>query len=131
MKIAALDIGLKRIGVALCPNGSTVLPQPAIIRINRHQAAREVREFIEEWGIDMLVVGIPRGGSSEDEMSRRIDHFVSLLELQDHVDVVYQDEAGSSMEAKEYMQGRVRQKRDGRIDSISAQIILERWLENQ
>jgi len=131
MRIAALDVGLKRIGVALCLDGVTVLPQPAIIRRNRNQAARDVVAFVLEWEIDVLIVGLPRGGSSEAEMERRIRHFVGLLELPDETEVRYQDEAGSSAEAKEQMQGAVRQKRDGRIDSLAAAIILERWLAVQ
>jgi len=128
MKIAAIDIGLKRIGIALCLDGSIVLPQEAILRKNRNQAAREVVELLKEWEIDTLIVGLPRGGSSEAEMERRIQHFVSLLNLPDSIKVHYQDEQGSSHEAKEQMRGTVKQKRDGRIDSIAAKIILERWL---
>jgi putative Holliday junction resolvase len=60
-------------------------------------------------------------------MQRRIEHFVSLLELE-NIRVHYQDEQGSSMEAKELTQGVFRHKRDGKIDSIAAKIILERWL---
>jgi len=130
MKIAAIDVGLKRIGVALCLDGSVVLPQEAILRKNRNQAAREVRNFLERWEIDTLIVGLPRGGSSEAEMERRITHFVSLLELPDTIAVHYQDEQGSSLEAKEQMRGVIRQKRDGRIDSTAAKIILERWLKS-
>ncbi len=131
MKVAAIDVGLKRIGVAICPDGSIVLPQEAILRKNRNQAAREVVAFLEAWEIDTLVVGLPRGGSSEAEMERRIRHFVSLLTLPESIRVVYQDEQGSSIEAKEQMQGVVKQKRDGRIDSIAAKIILERWLRTR
>ncbi len=131
MRIVALDVGLKRIGVALCLDGTTVLPQPAILRRNRNQAARDVAAFVSEWGIEVLIVGLPRGGSSEAEMERRIRHFVGLLELPEEIDVRYQDEAGSSAEAKDQMQGVVRQKRDGRIDSLAAKIILERWLTAQ
>lgn len=128
MKIAAIDVGLKRIGAAICLDGSIVLPQEAILRKNRNQAAREVRIFLQEWEIDTLVVGLPKGGSSEAEMERRIKHFVSLLVLPETMTVVYQDEQGSSMEAKAQMAGVIKQKRDGRIDSIAAKIILERWL---
>jgi len=127
-KIAAIDIGLKRIGTAICLDGSIVLPQPAIIRRNRKQAARDVAAFLAEWEIDTLVVGLPRGGSSEEEMERRIRHFVGLLDLPESIKLYYQDEAGSSAEAKEQMEGTIRQKRDGRIDSLAAKIILERWL---
>jgi len=128
MRIAALDVGLKRIGVALSPDGVTVLPQPAILRRNRDQAARDTVAFLDEWGVDTLIVGLPRGGSSEAEMERRIRHFVGLLGVEDRMRIHYQDEAGSSAEARERMEGAIRQRRDGRIDSIAAQIILERWL---
>jgi len=127
-RLAAIDVGLKRIGTAICLDGSIVLPQSAIPRRNRNQAARDTVQFLSEWEIDTLIVGLPRGGSSEEEMERRIRHFVGLLALPEGMGIVYQDEAGSSLEAKEQMEGVIRQKRDGRIDSLAAKIILERWL---
>ena len=129
MKLASIDIGLKRIGTAICLDGKIVLPQNAILRKNRNQAARDVNTFLNEWEIEKLVVGLPRGGSSEEEMERRIKHFVSLLELS--IPVVYVDEQGSSFEAKEMTAGAFRHKRDGRIDSVAAQIILERYLDQK
>ena len=127
MKIASLDIGLKRIGVAISPNGSIVMPQPAIIRRNRNQASKEVKEFIKEWEIEKLIVGLPKDGSSSDEMERRIKHFISLIDTD--IEVIYQDEQFSSFEASEMTKGEIKHKRDGRLDSISAKIILERYLE--
>ena len=125
--IAALDVGLKRIGVAICPDGKIVMPQSAILRKNRNQAARDVDAFLKEWDVQTLVVGIPKGGSSEEEMTRRIEHFIALLDFSG--EVFTHDEYGSSSEAKERMMGKIRQKRDGKVDSIAAGIILERWLE--
>ena len=81
MKLASLDIGLKRIGVAFCFDNSTVLPQNAILRKNRNQAARDTSSLLKEWQIDEIVVGLPKGGNSEEEMERRIKHFISLLDL--------------------------------------------------
>lgn len=127
MKIASIDVGLKRIGVAICLDGKIVFPQDAILRKNRNQAARDVKHFLEEWEIETLVVGLPKDGSSSEEMERRIRHFVGLLELE-NIKTVYQDEQGSSMEAKELTKGLFRHKRDGKIDSMAAKIILERWL---
>jgi len=126
MKIASIDVGLKRIGVAICLDGQIVFPKDAILRQNRNQAARDVKAFLEEWEIELLIVGLPKGGSSEAEMERRIKHFVALLQLE--IKVEYQDEQGSSFEAKELSKGVFKHKRDGRIDSIAAKIILERWL---
>ena len=127
MKLASIDVGLKRIGVAICLDGNIVLPQDAILRKNRNQAAREVNAFLTEWEIDKLIVGLPKDGASSEEMERRIKHFVSLLELK--IEVAYQDEQGSSFEAKELTMGTFKHKRDGRLDSVAAKIILERYLK--
>ena len=126
MKLACIDVGLKRIGVAICLDEKTILPQNAILRKNRNQAAQDVNTFLKEWEINKLVVGLPLDASSSEEMERRIRHFVSLLTL--NIAVVYQDEQSSSIEAKERTQGIFKHKKDGKIDSIAAQIILERYL---
>jgi len=127
MKLASIDVGLKRIGVAICLDGNIVMPQDAILRKNRNQAARDINTFLKEWEIEKLIVGLPKGGSSEEEMERRIKHFISLLELE--IPVAYQDEQGSSFEAKELTMGDFKHKKDGRLDSVAAKIILERYLK--
>ncbi len=124
-RVAALDVGLKRIGVAISLDGKIALPQTPIFRKNREQAAREVSEFLHQWQIEKLIVGIP-DGSSKEEMSRRIRHFVSLLDFDG--EVFYVDEGFTSHEAKEATKGVMKHKKDGRLDSIAAQKILERWL---
>ena len=126
MKYIAIDLGLKRIGIAYSAHKDIVSPLQAIIRKNRNQASAEVKKVIEEWEVDAVVIGIPLGGSSEDEMRRRIAHFMNLVDFKG--EVFYQDEAGSSKEAEALMKGEIKQIRDGRIDSISAKIILERYL---
>jgi putative Holliday junction resolvase len=127
MKLASIDVGLKRIGVAICLDGNIVIPQNAILRKNRNQAARDVKAFLEEWEIEKLVVGLHKDAESSEEMERRIKHFVSLLDLE--IEVVYQDEQSSSIEAKELTMGVFKHKKDGKVDSIAAKIILERWLD--
>ena len=121
-KYIAMDLGLKRIGLAYSPDGSLVTPLPAVIRKNRNQAASEVKAVLKEF-----VVGIPMSDpTTQAEMRRRVAHFLNLLEFQGTV--VYQDEDDSSLEAEEMMKGDIRYKRDGRIDSLAAKIILERYL---
>lgn len=126
MKYLAIDLGLKRIGLAYSAHKDLVTPLQAIIRKNRNQASDEVKKAIKEWEIDTVVIGIPLGGSSEDEMRRRIAHFMNLVDFDG--DVFYQDEAGSSLEAENMMKGEIKYIRDGRVDSISAMIILQRFL---
>ena len=125
-KYIAIDLGLKRIGLAYSAHKDIVTPLQSIIRKNRNQASDEVKKAIKEWEIDTVIVGVPLGGSSEEEMKRRIAHFMNLVDFSG--DVFYQDEAGSSKEAEALIKGEMKHLRDGRIDSISAMIILQRYL---
>ncbi len=122
-KYACIDIGLKRIGLATCLAMNIVTPSTAILRKNRNQAAFEVDDFLILWNIDILVVGLP---SASVEMQRRIAHFVKLLKFTGKI--VFQEENMSSQEAKDLIKGKIKQKRDGRIDSLAAKIILQRYL---
>lgn len=120
----ALDIGLKRIGVAKCVNG-IILPKLAILRKNRNQAAKEVSALIKIEKAKTLIIGIP----SDRDMQERIKHFMGLLEIEKEVKIVFVDEDFSSYEAGEKIQGsKDSKKKDGSLDSISAMIILERYL---
>ena len=126
MSLASIDVGLKRIGVAICVGSNIVTPKDPILRKNRNQAARDVNTFLKEWDIKKLIVGFP---SSSLDMQKRIKHFVSLLELE--IPYEFQEENMSSIEAEDLIKGEIKYKRDGRIDSIAAKIILERYLSRQ
>lgn len=125
LKYASIDIGLKRIGLAISLMNKIVTPQTAIIRKNRNQAAYEVDLFLTEWDIDVLIVGLPE---SNEEMKKRIDHFTTLLKFKK--DIFFVNENLSSVEAEEQIKGEIKYKRDGRVDSLAAKIILERYLQN-
>jgi putative holliday junction resolvase len=123
LKLAAIDVGLKRIGVAICLTSNIVTPQSAILRKNRDQAAKDVNAFLKEWEIEKLIVGFP---SASEEMQRRIKHFVELLKLS--IPYEFCEENMSSIEAEDLIKGEIKYKRDGRVDSLAAKIILERFL---
>lgn len=121
--IVAIDIGLKRIGMAVSPDGKIALPTTPILRRNRNQAAKDVSNALKDKEAKILVVGLPKGGNSEAEMERRIKHFISLLDFDGQI--YYENEAYSSLEASNL----VSDKRDGKLDSVAAMIILERFLK--
>ena len=123
MKLCAIDVGLKRIGVATSVFADIVTPQEPILRKNRDQAANDVDKFLSDNGIDKLIVGFP---TSSVDMQNRIKHFVGLLKFDG--DKVFVEEDMSSIEAEEQTKGIIKHKRDGKIDSIAASIILKRYL---
>ena len=97
MNALALDIGLKRIGIALCVDEKVALPLNAVLRKNRNQAAGEIKALLSAHKVSTLIVGVPKGGASENEMTRRIEHFVNLLEFKGETHFV--DESFTSKEA--------------------------------
>lgn len=123
MKLASIDIGLKRIGMAISLHHDIVTPLPAILRKNRNQASNDVLKVLKEWEIEKLVVGFP---SASEDMQKRVQHFTSLLNLE--IPYEFQEENMSSIEAEELIKGDIKYKRDGRVDSLAAKIILERYL---
>ncbi|WP_295739011.1 Holliday junction resolvase RuvX [uncultured Helicobacter sp.] len=133
-KILACDVGLKRIGLAVTQLG-IILPIEPILRKNRHQASKELSEILQTREIEILVVGLPSGGVAEHSDTRkRILHFVGLVAFSG--EIAYIDEDYTSLEALQssaYMgvQNRLRIQKDGRLDSLSATLILERFLESK
>jgi len=125
-RIASVDIGLKRIGIATSLGLNIVTPHNPILRKNRDQASKDVDSFLKEWEIETLVVGYP---SSSEDMQKRIKHFVALLNFNGKI--VFVEENMSSIEAQELIKGDIKYKNDGRVDSIAAKIILERYLEHK
>ena len=88
-RYAGVDIGLKRIGFCIAINRVTI-PQPAILRKNRHQAAKLLDERLTHHQIDELVVGMPINDESSYKthtvMQQRIYHFINLLDfLQNYI----------------------------------------------
>ena len=122
---ASIDVGLKRIGVAISVGLGIVTPHNPILRKNRNQAANDVDSFLKEWQIDRLIVGFP---SASIDMQNRIQHFVKLLNFNGKI--IFQEENMSSIEAEDLTRGDIKHARDGRIDSIAAKIILERYLQS-
>ncbi|GAA8091598.1 Holliday junction resolvase RuvX [Helicobacter pylori] len=127
--ILACDVGLKRIGIAALLNG-VILPLEAILRRNRNQASRDLSDLLREKNIQVLVVGKPN--ESYTDTNARIEHFIKLVDFKG--EIVFINEDRSSIEAYENLEhlGRKNKRlaiKDGRLDSLSACRILERYYQ--
>ncbi len=127
--ILACDVGLKRIGIAVLLNG-VILPLEAILRQNRNQASRDLSDLLREKNIQVLVVGKPN--ESYADTNARIEHFIKLLDFKG--EIVFINEDRSSIEAYENLEhlGKKNKRlaiKDGRLDSLSACRILERYYQ--
>ncbi|WP_139533226.1 Holliday junction resolvase RuvX [Helicobacter pylori] len=127
--ILACDVGLKRIGIAALLNG-VILPLEAILRRNKNQASRDLSDLLREKNIQVLVVGKPN--ESYADTNARIEHFIKLVDFKG--EIVFINEDNSSIEAYENLEhlGRKNKRlaiKDGRLDSLSACRILERYYQ--
>ena len=125
--IACIDVGLKRIGIALGYKNGVIVPINAVLRQNRNQAAKDVKHILDEWNVKHLVVGSPLGGNSDEALRSRISHFVNLLDF--NGEIVFFDESFSSVEAGEFGVAN-HKKKDGKLDSLSAMVILQRYFDS-
>ncbi|GAA8243163.1 Holliday junction resolvase RuvX [Helicobacter pylori] len=127
--ILACDVGLKRIGIATLLSG-VILPLEAILRRNKNQASRDLSDLLREKNIQVLVVGKPN--ESYADTNARIEHFIKLLDFKG--EIVFINEDRSSIEAYENLEhlGKKNKRlaiKDGRLDSLSACRILERYYQ--
>ncbi|WP_104714234.1 Holliday junction resolvase RuvX [Helicobacter cetorum] len=128
--ILACDVGLKRIGLAILLEG-VILPLEPILRKNRNQASKDLSDLLKEKSVKTLVVGKP--SESYVDTNIRIKHFIALLDFKG--EIVFVNEDNSSMEAYENLghlgrKNKQTAQKDGRLDSLSACRILERYVKS-
>ncbi|HSX36823.1 MAG TPA: Holliday junction resolvase RuvX [Patescibacteria group bacterium] len=127
--VLALDVGEKRIGVALA---STVarIASPLTTLANDESFIGRLLELIAENDIETLVVGLPRGLDGQDTaQTRYVRKFVEDLQAQIGMPLHMQDEAVTSAKAEAELHARGRAYTKENIDSLSATYILEDYLQ--
>ncbi|PAF44868.1 Holliday junction resolvase RuvX [Helicobacter sp. 11S02596-1] len=129
--IIGCDVGLKRIGLAGYISG-IILPFEPILRKNRNQASQEVTSFLHSKNAEKLIVGIPDKNTCSDTYAR-ITHFIGLLAFGG--EIIYVNEDFSSAEAFEHLlhmgrKSRKQAQKDGKLDSLAACEILQRYVES-
>ncbi|MBV8372722.1 MAG: Holliday junction resolvase RuvX [Candidatus Eremiobacteraeota bacterium] len=132
MTILALDVGEKRIGVALGdPSESFAMPVDTIERTNLEADLARITALIETYNADELVVGDPVRLSGERGIaSTKMDAFVERLRRVFPGPIHRVDERLTTAQAtKTLIAADVsRSKRKQRVDRLAAALILETFL---
>ena len=125
MNIISLDIGSKRIGMAITDLETKVPRSLATIYVKEDTPER-IKQLIQEHEVDKVVIGMPRNMDGEKtKQSKDIEEYVDSLEL--GVDIEWQDESLTSKKAEEELGSN--QQREA-IDSLAAIYILEDYLRS-
>ena len=134
MAIVALDLGARRIGIAVTDaDGLSVHPLCTIVRRSIITDLEAIRRALGSRKTECLVVGLPVNmDGTEGPMARHARNFAARLRDAFGVEVKLQDERLSSFEAEERLGGAVRRgKKKQAIDAVAAAVILESYLELQ
>lgn len=129
VKYMALDVGERRIGVALADDQVTIAIPYDTLDVDGTEIDQIVRiARFEE--IDTLVVGYPRNQSGEPTAQTAFtEAFVRRLPLDFTPRVVYQDESVTSLQAEHRLKEQKKPYTRGDIDKVAASIILQDYLE--
>jgi putative Holliday junction resolvase len=144
-RIAALDVGDRRIGFAVAdPTGTIVSYTGTLVRSGEGEGdLRAVADLVREYSVEKLVVGDPVHLSGEaGAQAEAVDAFVD--ELAEHLagaalscEIVLWDERLTSVMAERFIRGRddgrsrSRRKppKKGHVDAVAAALILESYLQ--
>jgi putative holliday junction resolvase len=132
MSIMALDVGSKRIGVAVADaQASFAFPAGTIVRTNLSADLATIREYLERYAVSDVVVGDPLTLSGERGVAAaEIDRFVEKIRSQFAVRIHRVDERMTTAQAtKSLIAADVsRRKRKKVVDALAATLILETFL---
>ncbi|HTB48953.1 MAG TPA: Holliday junction resolvase RuvX [Verrucomicrobiae bacterium] len=126
--ILALDVGAKRVGVAVA-SAITRLPRP-LATLERNEAFfSSLQQLLEAEAVDVLVVGLPRGLSGQHTaQTAATETFIGQLREHFSMPVHLQDEALTSRQAEAELQARGKPYKRGDIDALAATYILQDFL---
>lgn len=126
--ILALDVGGKRVGVAIA---STVarLPRPLTTLQRGDNFFDELRKVIEAEKANAIVIGLPRGLDGQETPQTKITtEFIEELRNRLDLSIHLQDEALTSKKAEAELQSRGSEHSKGDVDALAATYILEDFL---
>lgn len=134
-RVLALDLGEKRIGVALSdPMRIIAKPLTVVKRTSRKADFAHYAELIAAHEVTAVVVGLPTYLNGKDsDMTRWVRHYSAEFATTINIPVILHDESKSSDDARERMieLGYNRRKREALRDAVAAAIFLQDFLEDQ
>ena len=130
----AVDLGSRRIGIAVSSSGVLATPHCVLARgADDQETVRQIATLADEVEAKAIILGVPIGGRrSPEEDRRRYDAFAELLRHASGREVILWDEAYSTAEAdsKRMQAGKKRKERRSEIDMQAAAVILQSYLDS-
>jgi putative Holliday junction resolvase len=131
-RLLALDVGTKRIGLALTDElRLTAQPFMVIERKNDTQVIQKISQVIEEQKVEKIIVGLPYDSKGKmGKMAKEIMNFMEKLKTLIKLPIIAWEEAFTTNEAQDVLikADLSRKRRKGVIDKVAAALILDSFL---
>ena len=133
-RIIGLDIGKKRIGIALSdPLLITAQPFCTIERMPEKDSIAKIESIMKEYNVNKIVAGLPLMMNGDfGEQAQDCKDFGEKVSSKTQIDVIFVDERLTSFEAEEILKKQKAKytKDKGLVDKIAASIILQEYLNS-
>jgi putative Holliday junction resolvase len=135
MAYLGLDVGKKRIGVAISTSGIISQPYLTIQNKDETKVLDEIVSICYKEKVEKIVIGIPYlENNKANEQVKYINKFINSLKTKINIPIFTIDEFLTSKEAERLIklsgQANISKKDREKIDQKSAQLILEEYLNN-
>ncbi len=135
MKILAIDFGKKRMGFAVA---SVILkvatPIEHLERKDMSSDLLYINNLINDHDIGKILIGLPLNmDGSKGAIVKEVENFYRFLKKRITLKIELVDERLTSFEAEEILKENIKdfKKRKGKIDSMSAMVILNQYFLNK
>jgi putative holliday junction resolvase len=127
----ALDVGAKRIGVAIASSQAR-LARPMVTLENNQHTLEDIDKLIAAETVGEIVVGLPRNldGEATGQTAETLE-FSDQLRARFDIPVNFQDEALTSRKAEAELEQRGKPYNKEDIDALAATYILEDYLRSK
>ncbi len=134
MRALGLDLGSRRVGVAVCDSaGSVATPVQTLIRSGDSGRDRQsLVAVVREWEVEVVVVGLPLSlNGSEGPAARAALAEVEQLRKCLDIPVLTHDERLTTVIAQRRLSEQELAGRDRRrvVDQVAAAVMLQSWLD--
>lgn len=135
VRILGLDVGDKRIGVAVCDAlGITVSPVETVHRKNVKADVARILVLVQREEVGAVVIGLPKNmDGTEGEQAQKVRAFADKVESETKVPIYFEDERLSTFTAIENLveRGIKTGKNRDLVDMEAAVIILRSFLDSR
>lgn len=133
MRYMGVDLGSKRIGIALSdPGGTFASPLTVVTRRGGRQDLQEVADLARDYQADVIVVGLPLNLKGESSVAvKNMTREIEQLRELSRVPVETYDERLTSAAASKVLigGGMKREQRKDNIDKVAAAMLLQSYLD--